>query len=66
MQCMLQIATDIALGLQYAHSRRVIHADVNPRNILILLQPTALPLGALCKLADFGGCCCWACCVRAC
>ena len=54
LQCVLQLATDLASGLDYLHARGVIHGDVNPRNVLILLKPEALPLGCVAKLADFG------------
>ena len=36
------------------HRKRLIHGDINPRNILLLADPKAPPLGCVCKLADFG------------
>ena len=50
----LQLAKDIALGLQHIHQRGIIHGDLNPRNVLIKLKPAALPLGCVAKIADFG------------
>lgn len=46
-QLALSIIRDVADGLAYAHSRRVIHRDVKPANILI--YP-----GRVAKLGDFG------------
>ena len=36
------------------HSKGLIHGDINPRNVLLLPDPKAPPLGCVCKLADFG------------
>lgn len=54
LQCVLQLASDIAAGLQYVHSVGICHADVTPRNILVQRQPHVLPMGCVAKLADFG------------
>jgi len=43
----LKIAHQTALGLAYLHTKRVIHRDVNPRNILLAADLTP-------KIADFG------------
>ena len=43
----LKIAHQCALGLMYLHSKRVIHRDINPRNILLTADYSA-------KIADFG------------
>ena len=50
----LQLARDIAAGLQHVHAHDIIHGDINPRNILIKLSRGALPLCCHAKLADFG------------
>ena len=42
----LKIAHQCALGLMYLHSKRVIHRDINPRNILLTSDSA--------KIADFG------------
>ena len=54
LSCVLQIATDIAAGLQCMHSMRICHADIKPCNVLIHGQADALPLGCVAVLADFG------------
>jgi serine/threonine-protein kinase len=43
----IEVARQVALGLEHAHSRQVIHRDIKPRNIKLL------PTGAV-KLMDFG------------
>jgi eukaryotic-like serine/threonine-protein kinase len=43
----LEVARQVALGLEHAHSRSVIHRDIKPRNIKLLPDLTA-------KLMDFG------------
>jgi len=43
----LHIILDIARGLEYAHSRNIVHRDIKPGNIL-------LTLSGLAKLADMG------------
>ena len=50
----LQLALDIAWGMQHIHQRGIIHGDLNPRNVLIKIQPDAAPLGCVAKVADFG------------
>ena len=43
----LKIAHQCSLGLMYLHSKRIIHRDINPRNILLTADFSA-------KIADFG------------
>ena len=43
----LKIAHQCSLGLMYLHHKRVIHRDINPRNILLTSDYSA-------KIADFG------------
>lgn len=45
----LKIALDVAKGMQYLHSKRIIHRDLNPRNILIFNGKTKTA-----KVTDFG------------
>jgi formylglycine-generating enzyme required for sulfatase activity/serine/threonine protein kinase len=44
---MLKIFTQVAAGLDYAHSQNVLHRDIKPANIMLTKDGTA-------KLADFG------------
>jgi serine/threonine-protein kinase len=43
----LRIATQVARGLAYAHSRGIAHRDLTPRNLM-------LTLGGITKILDFG------------
>ena len=43
----LEIAAQVAEGLQYAHDRQIIHRDIKPANIMVLQDGTV-------KITDFG------------
>lgn len=43
----LEIAAQVADGLQYAHDRQIIHRDIKPANIMVLEDSTV-------KITDFG------------
>ncbi|CAD6493183.1 MAG: Serine/threonine-protein kinase PknD [Candidatus Argoarchaeum ethanivorans] len=47
VQAACQIAFDIARALEYAHSKYVLHGDINPKNILLTSTGEA-------KITDFG------------
>ena len=46
----LKLVEDILVGLEYIHSRQVIHCDLKPENILLTLEPT----GWKARISDFG------------
>ncbi|MBE9170849.1 serine/threonine protein kinase [Pleurocapsales cyanobacterium LEGE 06147] len=46
----LKLITDVLLGLEYAHSHRVVHCDLKPENILLESQDE----GWLARISDFG------------
>eukprot|EP00798_Chlamydomonas_sp_ICE-L_P025912 gene25912-11588_t len=51
----LLMLIDIASGMDYIHSKNIIHGDLKPENIL-LKQDIQSPLGMTCKITDFGLC----------
>ncbi|CAN5203719.1 hypothetical protein BH11CYA1_BH11CYA1_49500 [soil metagenome] len=48
----LEIFTEVALGLNYAHKKGIIHRDIKPGNIILL--KSADSTGAKVKVVDFG------------
>lgn len=46
----LELIADILLGLEYVHSRHIIHGDLKPENILLNQETT----GWVARIADFG------------
>ncbi|HHP7246221.1 MAG TPA: serine/threonine-protein kinase [Elainellaceae cyanobacterium] len=46
----IRLISDILMGLEHAHNRRIIHCDVKPENILLSVQSE----GWLARISDFG------------
>ncbi|WIA34082.1 hypothetical protein OEZ86_012459 [Tetradesmus obliquus] len=53
MALALTLLRDIASGMNYLHSRSVIHGDLKPGNVLIKHEQGA-PYGRVAKVSDFG------------
>ena len=52
LRCIVDTAHDIAVGMEYLHSRNVVHADLSSNNVL--LRSAVNPYGFVAKLTDFG------------
>ena len=39
---LMKLLTGIASGMQYVHSKRILHGDLNPSNILLKVHPCLL------------------------
>lgn len=46
----IRLISDILMGLEHAHSRKIIHCDIKPENILLSVQSG----GWLARISDFG------------
>lgn len=46
----IQITRDVANGLNYCHTKGVVHGDIKPQNILLTFDKCSY----VCKLCDFG------------
>jgi len=53
MDPILTILCDIARGMDYIHSKNVIHGDLKPENVLLKVDKTS-PIGVVAKISDFG------------
>eukprot|EP00198_Chlamydomonas_reinhardtii_P004226 XP_001693562.1 predicted protein [Chlamydomonas reinhardtii] len=53
VQSVYLVVLEVALALRHMHSRRVVHRDVKPGNVLVK-GCAGDPRGWTCKLADFG------------
>mmetsp|Transcript_41161 Transcript_41161/g.132491 ORF Transcript_41161/g.132491 Transcript_41161/m.132491 type:complete len:938 (-) Transcript_41161:202-3015(-) len=48
----VEIGLEIARGIEYLHSKNVIHGDLTPNNVMLKSQSTRK--GYVCKVCDFG------------
>ncbi len=55
LHCILAILVDTASGMEYIHSKNIIHGDLKPENVLVKEDPS-VPNGFAAKVADFGLC----------
>ncbi|GFR48796.1 hypothetical protein Agub_g10746, partial [Astrephomene gubernaculifera] len=53
LEWVLQMAREVASGLQYLHEHNIIHGDLNPANVLLKHDDGSV-LGYTAKIADFG------------
>ncbi|KAG2488951.1 hypothetical protein HYH03_012570 [Edaphochlamys debaryana] len=53
MVAIVSLARCIARGLAHLHSKRIVHADLNPNNVMLKRDP-AEPSGYAVKIGDFG------------
>lgn len=52
----MHLALDIANGMKYMHSLRILHIDLKAENVLLQKAPATSnkPFGMVAKIADFG------------
>jgi serine/threonine protein kinase len=49
----LNILVDVAAGMEYIHSKSIIHGDLKPDNVLVK-KDSSRPYGVIAKIIDFG------------
>ena len=54
MRSVLETALDVARGVQYLHSKNVLHADLSSNNVLLCTAPPDNYRGFTAKVTDFG------------
>eukprot|EP00775_Hariotina_reticulata_P004753 gene4753-5003_t len=54
MANMLLLLEGAAKGMEYMHTRNIVHGDLNGRNVLVCTRTTGFAVEAVAKVSDFG------------
>lgn len=54
LSAIVQVLIEVAQAIQYLHSKKLIHCDIKPENVLLKSDSSKSILGFVTKLSDFG------------